>query len=475
MKTKSTFITSALATMLLLAATTQSSALNYTIGFTASGVTTSVGSIQVQNLTKNTTVTVPNGNTLTLTLTDQTNAVDAISVNNDGIRIRQNASTGKSTLIFYAKQAGSAQVYVYAIDGGEVVRQTSNLDEGDNAFELSLPTGIYAIHVSGKGYAYSTKLQSQRSTVIQAEIIFMSNKKTEVYAPQKNKATPITTTTMTYSVGDQLLYTATSDTYISSVPDIPTANKVINFSFTTIPTSAIPTGTFAMGTSGSSDEVQHFVTLSAYSMSKYEITNAQYAAFLNAKGIGSDGLYLLGAYPTEVLIYSSSNIYDWGLHYSGSQWIPVAGYENNPVINVTWYGATEFATYLGGKLPTEAQWEYACRAGTNTPFSTGTYLTNLQANFNSSTGKTQPGGTYSSNAYGLYDMHGNVQEWCSDWEGVYPISAQTNPTGSAYGTRRIVRGGSWIQDAQYCRSAFRNSMSPYTHTELFGFRAAFVQ
>jgi formylglycine-generating enzyme required for sulfatase activity len=117
-------------------------------------------------------------------------------------------------------------------------------------------------------------------------------------------------------------------------------------------------------------------------MSKYEITNTQYAAFLNARGIGSNGLYAAGAYPTQALIYASSGSYDLGLHYSGSQWTPVAGYETSPVINVTWYGATEFATYAGGTLPTEAQWEYACRAGTTTPFSTGNYLTNLQANYN---------------------------------------------------------------------------------------------
>ena len=259
-----------------------------------------------------------------------------------------------------------------------------------------------------------------------------------------------------------------------------------------VETVNIPAGTFTMGSptsevSRDNDETQHEVTLSAFRMSKYEITNAQYAAFLNAKGIGSDGKYAAGAYPTQALIYASSGSYDWGLHYTNNQWIPVAGYENHPVINVTWYGATEYATYVDGSLPTEAQWEYACRAGSTTPFNTGSCLTNLQANYrwdnpystctNSVTtypGKTQPVGSYSPNAYGLYDMHGNVWEWCSDWYGTYPTDAQTNPTGPATGSYRVYRGGSWLYDAQFCRSAVRSNSTAYDYEYYIGFRVVFV-
>jgi len=222
-------------------------------------------------------------------------------------------------------------------------------------------------------------------------------------------------------------------------------------------------------------------------MSKYEITNAQYAAFLNAKSIGSDGTYAAGAYPTEELIYASSANYDWGLHYSGSQWVAVAGYENYPVICVTWYGATEFATYAGGTLPTEAQWEYACRAGTTTPFHTGNCLTNLQANYywaypyNTCTNavtacpaKTQAVGTYAANAYGLHDMHGNVLEWCSDWYDTYPATAQTNPTGATTGSYRVNRGGGWEDDARDCRSGDRLGGNPYINDNDIGFRVVLV-
>ena len=253
--------------------------------------------------------------------------------------------------------------------------------------------------------------------------------------------------------------------------------------------ATIPAGTFTMGSpttevNRSTDETQYQVTLSAFRMSKYDITNAQYAAFLNAKGIGSDGIYASGAYPTQTLIYSNSSM---GLQYTNNQWVPVAGYENHPVINVTWYGATEFATYVGGTLPTEAQWEYACRAGSTTPFNTGTCLTDAQANYdwadpystctNTSTtffGTTAAVGSYPGNAFGLYDMHGNVFQWCADWYGTYPTTAQTNPTGPTTGSRRVFRGGSWNYFAQYCRSAFRYFYYPNRNHYDLGFRVVLV-
>ncbi len=246
----------------------------------------------------------------------------------------------------------------------------------------------------------------------------------------------------------------------------------VSFTTSLITTVLIPAGTYTMGSpttevNRSVDEVEHQVTLSAFRMSKYEITNAQFASFLNIKNIGSNGIYAAGAYPTKVLISASWGNSDWGLHYTSGYWIPVVGYENYPVINVSWYGATEFATFAGGSLPTESQWEYACRA-TTTPFNTGACLTNSQANYkwiypystctNTNTtypGTTQAVGSYAANAYGLYDMHGNVWEWCSDWYGDYPTTAQTNPTGAASGSLKVLRGGSFDYDAISCRSAIR--------------------
>ena len=256
-----------------------------------------------------------------------------------------------------------------------------------------------------------------------------------------------------------------------------------------VETALIPAGTFTMGSpltepQRETDEVQHQVTLSAFRMSKYEISNTQFATFLNAKSIDSNGLYALGAFPTEVLIYANSS---WGLTWTGSQWQPVEGKENFPVANVTWYGATEFASYAGGRLPTEAEWEYACRAETTTPFNTGACLNNTQANYNwmgpiagcnnTSAGapnQTQAINSYSPNAYGLYNMHGNVFEWCSDWYGSYSSTAQINPTGASTGTDRVIRGGDWSIGAQICRSAFRFSYNPLIINYSFGLRPVFA-
>lgn len=267
----------------------------------------------------------------------------------------------------------------------------------------------------------------------------------------------------------------------------PTSTSVNPFNLQMV---TIPAGTFDMGSPTtepwrSTNESQFSVTLSAFKMSKYEITNAEYAAFLNAKSIGSNGLYAAGAYPLDALI--NQNI-AWGLTYTVNKWVPVAGYENHPVISVTWYGAKEFATYVGGTLPTEAQWEYASRGGTTTPFNTGNCISNLQSNFNwalpyygsctltatTSQSKTQAVGAYAANAYGLHDMHGNVWEWCADWFDTYPTTAQIDPTGPSIGSYRMARGGSWNYSPQYIRSAHRAYYDPRSRNPDLGFRVVLV-
>ncbi len=252
-----------------------------------------------------------------------------------------------------------------------------------------------------------------------------------------------------------------------------TGKDVVEFS-----TVLIPAGTFAMGSPAaeaerSSDEIQHTVTLSAFRMSKYEITTSQYADFLNTLGVGLDGIYADGEYPDKVLVHKHTNSYPSDIDFIDGKWAPVAGRENYPVRCVPWYGAAEFANYKGGRLPTEAEWEYACRAGATGPFGTGDCLSPAQANYNwnypyGSCGNKntnppsdpQKVGSYAANAYGLYDMHGNVEEWCSDYYGAYPTTPQTNPTGSTKVGYCVIRGGTFADDARNCRAANRSYDSP---------------
>jgi sulfatase modifying factor 1 len=217
----------------------------------------------------------------------------------------------------------------------------------------------------------------------------------------------------------------------------------------TIEWVSIPAGTFTMGSPVSEvqridGETQHQVNLSAFKMSKYEVTFEQYDLFCDATG--------------------RSNPDDEG-------W----GRGKRPVINVSWPDATAFAEWMGCRLPTEAEWEYACRAGTTTPFNTGNNLTTSQANYdgnypynNNAKGlyrkETLPAGSFTPNAWGLYDMHGNVYEWCSDWYSNYPTSAQTNPI------YRVLRGGSWTRLADDCRSACRSGSVPAIRNNFIGFR-----
>jgi formylglycine-generating enzyme required for sulfatase activity len=122
------------------------------------------------------------------------------------------------------------------------------------------------------------------------------------------------------------------------------------------------------------------------------------------------------------------------------------------------------------KLPTEAQWEYACRAGTTTPFNCGETISTDLANYDghytygngrqgTDRGRTTEVKSFPANAWGLYDMHGNVWEWCNDWYGSYG-GDETDPVGESSGTYRVFRGGSWKHVAQYCRSASRNGSLP---------------
>lgn len=252
--------------------------------------------------------------------------------------------------------------------------------------------------------------------------------------------------------------------------------------------ASIPAGTFTMGSPASevgrnANETQHVVTLSAFKMSKYEVTVVQFKAFVDASGYVTDADKGAGgvrgsAIWTGIKFEFKEGV-NWKCDVKGNP-RPSTEY-NHPVIHVSWNDAVAFAEWMGCRLPTEAEWEYACRAGTETPFNTGNNLTTTQANYdgnypynNNAKGdyreKTMPAGSFSPNAWGLYDMHGNVWEWCSDWYGEYSTGTQTDPKGPASGSFRVYRGGSWYYYALFCRSASRYIYYPDFRNYYVGFR-----
>jgi formylglycine-generating enzyme required for sulfatase activity len=234
-------------------------------------------------------------------------------------------------------------------------------------------------------------------------------------------------------------------------------------------------GTFTMGSpateAGSDyDELPHQVTVSSFFLGKYEVTQDEYQ---------------------RIMKNNPSN-------FKG---------EKLPVESISWYNAVTFCNNLskrrglaqayvldskgvmwdknadGYRLPTEAEWEYACRAGTGTPFNTGVNITADQANFdgaeqydNNDKGafpeKTMPVGSYPANEWSLHDMHGNVYEWCWDLYANYVRGEQTDPTGPVSGTFRVIRGGSWANSGEAIRSASRGIYIPGGGNERIGFRLA---
>jgi formylglycine-generating enzyme required for sulfatase activity len=152
-----------------------------------------------------------------------------------------------------------------------------------------------------------------------------------------------------------------------------------------------------------------------------------------------------------------------------------------PIENVSWNNVQEFIGKIKEKegkiyrLPTEAEWEYACRAGSKTQYYFGSSKKLLSeyawhGNFFTIFGRTHPVATKKPNAWGLYDMHGNVCEWCEDLYSNYPSGSVTDPMGPSNGSYRVFRGGGWFSLARYCRSAYRNRWKPDYRDDYVGFR-----
>ena len=155
---------------------------------------------------------------------------------------------------------------------------------------------------------------------------------------------------------------------------------------------------------------------------------------------------------------------------------------------VSWADAQIFLTRLNAQqsanipagwsyvLPTEAEWEYACRAGTTTAYSWGDTIASSNANYSSSgLSQTSDAGNYAANPWGFFDMHGNVWEWTADRYGTYSSGAQTDPTGPASGSTRVIRGGSWYHAGTYLRSASRYNFTPSIRNYSIGFRVGLKQ
>lgn len=228
----------------------------------------------------------------------------------------------------------------------------------------------------------------------------------------------------------------------------------------------IPGGVFSRGGSdGNRDEMpRHEVTLPGFAIDKHPVTNEQFVRFLMVMGGEKDNNH------QDIIRLKDSRI-----KRSGGKLSIESGYSRHPVVGVTWYGAVAYAKWVGKRLPTEAEWEVAACGGSDSLlYPTGDDIDKTQANFFSS--DTIAVMSYPSNGYGLYDMAGNVYEWCQDWYGYnyYETSIQEpdNPKGPWQGVYRVLRGGCWKSLKEDLRCSRRHRNNPGTVNGTYGFRCA---
>ena len=256
----------------------------------------------------------------------------------------------------------------------------------------------------------------------------------------------------------------------------PAGLPAVGISLQPIEMIRINGGTFTMGSpldepGRGTYEVQHQVTVSAFYMGKYEVTQKEW----------------YGVMGSTLLQQRDKANPEWSLGEEE---------DNYPMYYVSWFEAVEFCNKLsriealtpaytingekvtwnrnanGYRLPTEAEWEFACRAGTATPYSSGTSADSAGWYSGNSGNRPHPVGEKQANQWGLYDMHGNVTEWCWDWYGPYPNGAETDPAGASFGSDRVIRGGSASGMAQSLRSARRGNAAPTGQNFELGFRVA---
>ncbi|RKE03234.1 formylglycine-generating enzyme family protein [Marinifilum flexuosum] len=230
-------------------------------------------------------------------------------------------------------------------------------------------------------------------------------------------------------------------------------------------------GTFQMGDElyiGQSDELPvHSVTVSDFQISKYEITQSQFIEFLNSISCNSDGTYMDEEFGVVSYIVNLDEDYcpvgysdDEGFYFKGSYCVPGI---DCPATCVSWFGANAFCKWAGGRLPYEAEWEFAARGGNLSEgykYSGSNYYDEVAWNSYTSYDIAQPVGQKKPNELGIYDMSGNAWEWCFDWYGEYSSDPQTNPTGPETGDDRVGRGASYLSNDLSCRVANRHDNNP---------------
>jgi len=218
------------------------------------------------------------------------------------------------------------------------------------------------------------------------------------------------------------------------------------------------------------------IYINAFYISKYEISNKQYCVFLNQCNISIDSL------STYMDVQDSPEKGGSDIFYVNTTFQVLKENENLPVSCVSWFGAKAYCDFYGFRLPTEAEWEYAAKEGKRTlfgklfstvfPYSGSNFPDSVAWYRGNSDGRTHPIGIKQPNKSGIYDMSGNVDEWCSDWylPNYYTISDDENPLGQAIAQFKVIRGGSWYNNEDKLTVTNRRATNPENKKSTIGFR-----
>lgn len=232
----------------------------------------------------------------------------------------------------------------------------------------------------------------------------------------------------------------------------------------------IPVGTYMMGSESGNDNEQpvHEVSLEGFWMDQTEVTNSMFTDFLNKNGNQEE----------KGVLWFHVEASGAQIHLDGETWQTNDGKSDYPVTEITWYGAQAYCAWVGARLPTEAEWEYAARGGldgNDYPWGDEKPVCDAGADhgaqfFSCTNFGASPVRSFAPNGYGLYDMSGNVMEWVDEWFDVYPGGEWE--TISLAGQHCVMRGGSWGDASQNLRVAYRNHNVPLKTDNFIGFRCA---
>jgi formylglycine-generating enzyme len=398
---------------------------------------------------------------------------------------KQGKSDGVITVKYNGSTTAPSAVGTYTVTFDVVAAANFNAKSGLSAGTLTIEKATPTaedFEISGLTQEYDGSPKRVSITPKEGKstgtiTVYYEGNGSTIYTKSTTAPSAVGTYTVTFDIAAVTGYNSASGLYAGTLTIIK------------IEMVSIPAGTFMMGSPASEanrrdNETQHSVTLSGFYMSKYQVTQEQYQAVM-----GSNPCYFndnpqtgetQGKRPVECVswydalvfcnklsikegltpAYSISGSTDptvWGAVPTGS--------------NSDWNAVIIVSGSNGYRLPTEAQWEYACRAGTTTAYNTGDTISDNTGWYDSNSGrKTHEVGKKPANTWGLYDMHGNVWEWCWDWYDYYSSSSVTDPTGAVTGSYRVERGGNWSGNGLDLRSAYRYYYYPSYRYYDFGFR-----